>query len=59
MKEKIISLIIGITMVAAEPPSDSEYNRAKTAITNMIENDQDLPRCVRLGKIHLDLQIMQ
>jgi len=49
MKEKIFSLFIGITMVAAQAPSASEYLRAKAAITNMVENDQDLPRCVRLA----------
>ena len=43
-------------MVAAQAPSASEYQRAKAAITNMVENDQDLPRCVRLGKMHPDLQ---
>ena len=37
-------------MVAAQAPSASEYQRAKTAISNMIGNSQDLPRCVRLGK---------
>ena len=36
-------------MVAAQGPSASEYQRAKTAISNMIGNSQDLPRCVRLG----------
>ena len=38
-------------MVTSQCPTESEYQRAKTAITNMIENSQDLPRCVRLGKI--------
>ena len=38
-------------MVTAQCPNASEYQRAKIAITNMIENSQDLPRCVRLGKI--------
>ena len=51
MKERILSLIIGISLVAAQCPTESEYQRAKAAITNMIENSQDLPRCVRLGKI--------
>ena len=51
MRERLFSLIIGISMVAAQAPTASEYQRAKTAITNMIGNSQDLPRCVRLGKI--------
>ena len=51
MREIIFSLIIGISMVTSQCPTESEYQRAKTAITNMIENSQDLPRCVRLGKI--------
>ena len=37
-------------MVAAQSPSASEYQRAKAAISNMIGNSQDLPRCIRLGK---------
>ena len=51
MRERIFPLIIGISMVAAQCPTASEYERAKAAITNMIENSQDLPRCVRLGMI--------
>ena len=43
-------LCIGTGWVASEAPSALEVELAKVAITNMIENSQDLPRVVRLGR---------
>ena len=45
-------LVVGMGLVSSEVPSASEYERAKDAITALIENNQDLPRTVRLGRIH-------
>ena len=36
-------------LVTSQAPSSSEYERAKVAITKMVEDTTDLPRCVRLG----------
>ena len=47
---KSIFFVIGITSVASEAPSLSEYNRAKTALKEVLPQGGDLPRAVRLGK---------
>ena len=54
MKKVGINFIIfavGIVLVTSEVPSASEYQRAKEAITGLIEGTEDLPRAVRLGNI--------
>ena len=48
---QLLCLLIWIGLVTSQPPSASEYQRAKNAITDMVEGNQDLPRVVRLGML--------
>ena len=45
-----ICLIICSGVALSQVVSRSEYERANKAITELIENTEDLPRAVRLGK---------
>ena len=48
---QFLCLLIWIGLVTSQPPSASEYQRAKNAITDMVDGNQDLPRVVRLGML--------
>ena len=48
---QFLCLLIWIGLVTSQAPSASEYQRAKNAITDMVEGNQDLPRVVRLGML--------
>ena len=48
---QFLCLLIWIELVTSQAPSASEYQRAKNAITDMVEGNQDLPRVVRLGML--------
>ena len=48
---QFLCLLIWIGLITSQAPSASEYQRAKNAITDMVEGNQDLPRVVRLGML--------
>ena len=48
---KFLCLLIWMGSVTSQAPSASEYQRAKNAITDMVDGNQDLPRVVRLGML--------
>ena len=51
VRDKLFFLLVAAFcgLVTSQAPSSSEYERAKVAITKMVEDTTDLPTCVRLG----------
>ena len=49
---KLIIFLLGATLVKSyDVPSLSEYERARTALFDIVDRGNNLPESVRLGKI--------